>query len=294
MKIFPTYFFLLFLSLSSVQALVFATFSLTSLIQDALARHWPRTSVVPPNFDFWRSAKDLGDKANIYKEKILREAAADYAPIAYKINEFQETMNRVVTSAEAMAPLILQHVDLEEFQNRLVAELSRGLEGLKEELSEPLPENQTERYHQQAIRFARALDIAEDELVNVCGFWKIPEADVRMKFGDIKPHLNHGLLITANLVNNHPVLFETLLFSAVIIIIPQGLILRPILTLFGFGPSGPIKGSFAAFAQRFFFGAAVKEGSWFSMLQRAGMKTYEAGLLTKFSRAIKCFFWGSC
>ncbi|KAK7681796.1 hypothetical protein QCA50_015143 [Cerrena zonata] len=39
----------------------------------------------------------------------------------------------------------------------------------------------------------------------------------------------------------------------------------------GFGSAGPVKGSIAAWAQNFFFGAAVPEGSWFSLLQRAGM-----------------------
>ena len=50
--------------------------------------------------------------------------------------------------------------------------------------------------------------------------------------------------------------------------------------------------SFAAFAQRFFFGAVVKERSWFAMLQRAGMTIPQVSLVTKIIRAIKCLFWG--
>jgi len=79
-------------------------------------------------------------------------------------------------------------------------------------------------------------------------------------------------------------------------IIPERFILSSILRLLGFGPLGPVKDSVAASGQRFFFGAVVTEGSWFAMLQRAGMKSPEFGLVGKIFRAIKCFvsFWGSC
>ena len=102
-------------------------------------------------------------------------------------------MNQVVVGAEALATMILKHVpDREEFQYRFEVERSRAWATLKEEFSEPLPENQTERYKQQAIRISQALDMAEDALVNTCG---LPEADVREKFEDIKPHINKALLI---------------------------------------------------------------------------------------------------
>jgi len=158
------------------------------------ARTQSISSLVPPDFDFWDSVKDLGDKANEYQEKILKDVAVQYTSTAEKINELKETMSRVVSGAEGMRT-ILQDVSLEEFSNRLEVELSRVFEVLKEEISEPLPEDQTERYRQQAIRISRGLDMIEEALVIVCRFSKIPEADVRMKFGHIKPHINHALLI---------------------------------------------------------------------------------------------------
>ena len=47
--------------------------------------------------------------------------------------------------------------------------------------------------------------------------------------------------------------------------------------------------SLAASAQRFIYGAVVTEGSWFAMLQRAGMRFPEFGLVRMIFRAIKCF-----
>ena len=94
-------------------------------------------------------------------------------------------------------------------------------------------------------------------------------------------------------MEQHPVLLETLLFSASIMLIPEAWLLRPLLSLFGFGPYGPVKGenvpvspgcansisdhccltgSLASWSQRRFWGAAVAKGSWFAHLQSAGMK----------------------
>jgi len=74
-------------------------------------------------------------------------------------------------------------------------------------------------------------------------------------------------------------------------VLPQLWILRQVLRIFGFGPLGPIKGSFlydcdaerlfnmtlivggiAAWLQAWLFGPAIPKGSWFAMLQRLAMK----------------------
>lgn len=96
------------------------------------------------------------------------------------------------------------------------------------------------------------------------------------------------------IADNHPVLVDTVIFSVVCMILPAGFFLRPLFRLFGFGPLGPASGacstsnllnasgllltsylnsigSIAAFLQRYFFGGAIRAGSWFAYLQRAGM-----------------------
>lgn len=106
-------------------------------------------------------------------------------------------------------------------------------------------------------------------------------------------------------MDNHPVLVETLLFSGAALLIPEAWFLRPFLSLFGFGPYGPMKGeslahlchsarvdsncyigSAAAWAQRRFWGAAVAEGSWFARLQAAGMKVIPPGTGKKVAGSI--------
>ena len=41
----------------------------------------------------------------------------------------------------------------------------------------------------------------------------------------------------------YPLLFPALAFNVVILLIPETWILRPFLSLFGFGPAGPVKGA---------------------------------------------------
>jgi len=95
---------------------------------------------------------------------------------------------------------------------------------------------------------------------------------VRESFGLLKPRIEKLVVITGDLVEQHPVIFSALISSAVAMLIPESWILRPLLSVMGYGPYGPIKGSPAAWAQRRFWGATVKKGSWFAILQKAGMK----------------------
>jgi len=122
----------------------------------------------------------------------------------------------------------------------------------------------------------QALEKIEDAVVDVCSNWKIPEDTVRADFDKVRPHLNHALLVVANLVNNHPDLVWFLCSSVIIAIIPESFILWPILRLFGFSRMGPVKGSIAARAQSFFYGAKVPKGSLFAWLQGVGMKMWVA------------------
>jgi hypothetical protein len=114
--------------------------------------------------------------------------------ISDTIVKFNGIMKGVMTDAEAMLK-VLHGLDLKDFEDRLRVELFQAFEELKEDFSEPLPENQTERYKQQKIMITHALEKAEDALVNVCGHWEIPENTVRTNFDRIKPHIIYLLLI---------------------------------------------------------------------------------------------------
>jgi hypothetical protein len=95
------------------------------------------------------------------------------------------------------------------------------------------------------------------------------EADAGAHFRNIEPHIQHVIVVTGkhilmakhnniidpplgDLTEQHPILLETLLFSGAILFIPEVWILRPVLSIFGFGPSGPVKGSYLYVLRLFF------------------------------------------
>lgn len=50
------------------------------------------------------------------------------------------------------------------------------------------------------------------------------------------------LHLAGDIVEQHPQLISALLFIAAVAMVPEILILRPLLGLVGFGPYGPVKG----------------------------------------------------
>lgn len=49
-------------------------------------------------------------------------------------------------------------------------------------------------------------------------------------------------MLEGDIVERHPKLLETMLFSGAGLLLPEVWFLRPFLSMFGFGPYGPIKG----------------------------------------------------
>lgn len=215
--------------------------------------------------------------ANVVGEEVARLAGVvvhDVDAVANKtIVEFKESITDVVFKVQAME--YDMHDDLEEHgvsSDRIFdmfsAQMASMFEDLKAEFHEPLPELQTAAYKDRAVIVGRFLDMVEDEFVTVSALWHMSESDARKSFATIKPAFSSVILITVNLIINHPDLF----ISIALLLIPENWFLGPLLRIFGFGPLGPVKGSAAAWLQGQLWGGAIKEGSWFAILQSAGMK----------------------
>lgn len=239
----------------------------------------------PPGFDFWKEAEKLGQKAMDYVDNNLTASALQFPSVADRIAEFKVSVQDLVKNAEALRPtqgaLVARtntNINYDEFFQRFSGKIDTILEDLKAEFSERLPEDRSERYKAREVAVDRALEKLENAFVEVYGHWHVPEAEAREKFSHVKPQIRRVVLLVGDLADRHPVLVEVLLVTAAIMIIPEGIILRPLLRVFGFGPGGVVKGSGAAWAQRFFFREAIAEGSWFASLQAAGMKWVAPGL----------------
>jgi len=224
--------------------------------------------------DFWDLTRKLGGSVQQYTDTLLHDAAIANAAAAGKLYDFKVTMAQVVSStmelrAEVQAAAEARGLTLENVSEGLSTELAAVLEELKAEFPAP---NDAENHEQRVEIVSRALEKVERSVVSVSVQSGVSEADARAHFKVIQPHVQHVLVITGDLAEQHPILLETILFSGAILLVPEIWFLRPILSIFGFGPYGPVKRSSAAWAQRRFWGAAVARRSWFARLQSAGMK----------------------
>ncbi|KAF9565512.1 hypothetical protein CPC08DRAFT_166977, partial [Agrocybe pediades] len=223
----------------------------------------------------------------IYADRALKEECeafgyASNGATLDTIDDFKALMNELIASAEALSidsvmksdiATLADFASVKEFVDKLSVEIEKIGDWLMETFEVPdTDESQEERQQRRADTVDKALDKVEDAFVKTYAVWNVPEGEGREKFGKVKGHIRSAVLAVGDLAEKHPLLVDAILFTASVLIIPEWLLLRVPLRLLGFGPLGPAKGSVAAWAQRYFFGAAVKEGSWFSRLQRAGMK----------------------
>ncbi|OCH91521.1 hypothetical protein OBBRIDRAFT_834175 [Obba rivulosa] len=219
--------------------------------------------------DFWERAIALGNRVQEYVEQEL-DQQAKLLGISGKIETFKLAVREVITSAEDMKA-----------------------EKLFEQLKEEFPPPDCAPNHEERLeKITSVMNRTTEILLRLGVKHGMDEETWRARLDKLQDHAITLLVLTGkkppsivvddveteyistgDLAEQLPVLLQILLFAGTILILPESSFLRPLLSVFGFGPSGPIRGSSAAWAQRTFFGAAVKEGSWFSHLQRAGMTT---------------------
>ncbi|KAF8519084.1 hypothetical protein JB92DRAFT_2900827 [Gautieria morchelliformis] len=252
---------------------------------------------MPEAFDFWNEATKLGNNLKRYTDEQLENASATYTSAKEKIEEFKVAMAKVVSSTREFGDRLGR--DGLDFEELFATELNAILDELKTEFSHPLPGDETPRQAQRDKVISSALSKVENVIVNTTGLWGVPEETSRLHFQEFEPHVKNVLFVSGQLIDEHPVLMEIILFTGATLLIPEAWLLRPLLRLFGFGPSGPVKGSAAAWLQREIWGAAVSKGSWFARLQAAGMKSKRGLCKTVVGSAgvslgIGAAIWGSC
>lgn len=98
----------------------------------------------------------------------------------------------------------------------------------------------------RATQIAHILEDTGDVIVHVCGGFGLPEDEVRPHWERLTLHAQRVIETTAEFVERHPDLIETVLFVTTGLLLGDVLILRVALSLFGFGPWGPVKGELAS------------------------------------------------
>ncbi|KAK7681792.1 hypothetical protein QCA50_015139 [Cerrena zonata] len=249
------------------------------------------------HFDFWKQANSLGQKLQKYSESLIDDAKSQVQEAAERIEEVRQIVHDLVTSVNHLHADLASHLTDDVTTESLSQDLEDALLPIVEKLHEMFPAPDHAPHHDERERAVRELlDKIEEKIVAVGTKHGLDEAVLRRHIETINPLVLKLVVLIGDLSEQHPILRDMLIFTVVGLIIPESWILRPILRIFGFGPAGPAKGrkpasslctylimmatlagSAASWSQRYFYGAAVKKGTWFSNMQRAGMTVVPPG-----------------
>jgi len=227
--------------------------------------------------DFWENAKSsIGDFVQDHTRDLLRNAVALYPAVAEQIEKSKAIVNDVVEAVVQFRNVAMDHStnsSLDGISDELENSFNSIIKLLQEEFPPP---DQAPTHEERALMVSRVLTHVENTTVEVLSKYDVNEDHIRSLFHKLGPIIQDLVVVIGDIAEQHPMLIEMLVLPILIEVIAaaaEAWFLRPLLiSVFGFGRYGPIKGSAAAWAQKFFWGAAVKKGSWFSWLQSAGMK----------------------
>ncbi|KZP05891.1 hypothetical protein FIBSPDRAFT_681621, partial [Athelia psychrophila] len=175
--------------------------------------------------NFWDRAASMGVILQKYADYVLQDATVTYASATSGIADVKLSMSHLIERTQIMkASVVGQHrKSVNDLYEILAVEMGKIADEIKEDFPPP---DRAENHAERQILMAKIL-----------------------------------LKVEGDLIEQHPAIAGALMFSVVGMVVPQYWILRPIFTLFGFGPAGPVKGKTAAWAQRRFFGATIPAGS---------------------------------
>lgn len=206
------------------------------------------------------------------------DAVAREFNVQERVADFRNTFQNVVSASadihEHMTELTERGITLAQISDELRAVLGDILDHLKK--AAPLPDQAPNNEERQKMA-ETILDRVEEWLLNFARKHGMSEDGLdrlRKSLGRLKYHITKLIIIMGSFKEQYPTLFDILicfLMAMLAMLIPESWILLPLLGAMGFSPYGPAKGSAAAWAQHWFWGPAVKKGSWFAILQSAGM-----------------------
>ncbi|RXW18817.1 hypothetical protein EST38_g7040 [Candolleomyces aberdarensis] len=217
------------------------------------------------------SAKENGEAV---AASVLKDLANQYPVITDQVQQFQEHFNKIIEDAKDLKrELVDNNIDPTVVHDHLTREAANIIETLRTEFDKPLPDELEERARYRNQMISKALDHVEDAFVFICDqSGHLSEQDARRIFAPVKKAIQDGLFIIGDFVDKNPELIGAIAISAVCFLIPESFILRPILSVFGFGPAGPLNGPLASWIQSRLLGGAVAKSNPFARFQRAAMK----------------------
>ncbi|KAJ2930881.1 hypothetical protein H1R20_g6230, partial [Candolleomyces eurysporus] len=216
---------------------------------DAVSAGWSRS------LPFEAIISSAKEKGKFIAASTLKDVASRYPDrVADQVQQFQEQLNKIVERAKDLKSELVQNsIDPMVVRDHMTQEAANIVENFRTEHDKPLPDGKDERacYRKQIIDYL--FDRLEDAFVYICvKSGHMSEQDVRRIFAPFKTSVRNVLLIVgmlalhnkveislssqrkADFVEKHPQLAR-LMMMVVYHMLPESFILRPILSVFGFG-----------------------------------------------------------
>ncbi|KAF8421547.1 hypothetical protein L210DRAFT_3459599 [Boletus edulis BED1] len=223
------------------------------------------------------SPPDFREMVNKTEKKLqdhvrrLLEAASSYFKTA-KFTDVTSAMNHIVSATAIFrnnikGPLEAHHITFD----TLTKQLEGVFTAIAKDLEKIPPPDKAPGHAERGKMVDKILDDTEQALIKLASSYGIDEMAITTFLSALTPHVLTLMVTIGDINEQYPQLRSTLIFSVVVLLFPESWFLRPFLSVLGFGPIGPVRGSAAAWLQKRFWGAAVEPGSWSSFLQAAGM-----------------------
>ncbi|KAK7062109.1 hypothetical protein R3P38DRAFT_2833463 [Favolaschia claudopus] len=194
----------------------------------------------------------LGEATRKYGEKVLNDAMESSKEVQEKIGELKNAMNAVLHASKEMDELgASRSVQKRDMKEDFAKELHSALEKVAKELEIMFPPPDEASGHEDRQRVVQvALGKAGTEVKRVCIEHGMDQERVEAHWESFSMIVEKLVVLLGDLFEQHPDLFSALFITISLMLIPESLLLRPVLSLFGFGPLGPGKGTAASWAQR--------------------------------------------
>lgn len=231
---------------------------LIELISSRLS--FPSSDSIPSNF--WEIAASLGELVQSYTRNLLHDTTTSYPAVAEQIDKMKANTKDLVDSVAQFRNVAMPHTNssLDSISDELGNSFDSILKLLQEEF--PPPE-QAPNHEERALMASKVLMAVEEKMIDVLSKYDVNEDHVRSTLGELRPTIQNLVVVTGrrsfifsnshgqfhnqrlgDIVELYPGLLDLLFFSISILVIPEGWLLRPLLSLIGFGPYGPIKGMY--------------------------------------------------
>ncbi|RXW18811.1 hypothetical protein EST38_g7042 [Candolleomyces aberdarensis] len=221
---------------------------------DAIRAGWSRSL---PFEAIIFSAKEEGE---VIAASVLKDVANQYPDIADEVQQFQGQLNKIVEHVEKLKrELVGNGIDPMVVHEYMTREAAKIIEILRTELDKPLPDGKEERARYWKRMISDLLDRLEDAFVYVCvKSGRMSEQEARRTFAPFKEAVRNilftfGMFASHNkveirliprkgdFVEKNPKIAAFIVMVMVCYVFPGASIHHSILSIFGFGPAGPVK-----------------------------------------------------